>query len=151
MSSFYSLGDRPNALPQTGKPGDVYFWKSETYLAVADGSLVKTSQLITAIAALGLERLCGPQGEPGKDGADSTVPGPRGERGEKGDRGEKGEPGDVLYVGGPEIEQAAQHLREQKAHILAKINEQLASMDHLPMPVRKLIEAHLGQIKQVLR
>lgn len=142
--SFHSIGERQK-LPATGNVGDVFLWKGETYLAIGDGSLVKTSQLLTAITALGLSRLVGPQGEPGRDGADSVVPGPKGDKGDKGDRGEQGPPGDITIVGPVELKAAVAKLKAQKAAGIAKIMEVLSRRPDSPSAAR----AHL-HLKAVL-
>lgn len=149
MATFHSLGERPNMLPERGKIGDIYLWRGEVYMALPpDGRLIKTSNLLTAITALGLGRIAGPQGLPGKDGADSIVPGSKGDKGDKGDRGEQGPPGDITVLGDAELQAAITKLKKQKAAALAIALEVL---DRRPdNPTVAVARAQMLRVKRAL-
>lgn len=150
--AFHSIGAHQK-LPTKGNAGDVYLWKNETYLVLTDGTLVKTSHLLTAVQALGLDRLVGPQGMSGKDGADgadSIVPGPRGEKGEKGDRGEPGPPGDITIIGNEELQAAVATLKARQARAITKIVKVLESRQSTH-PAARLAYLHLQDVLRELR
>jgi hypothetical protein len=128
----------------------------EVFFSDAEGNLINLGSVIASVLdgstplALPWQGTAGRDGVPGPKGEDSVVPGPQGPQGPRGERGEKGEPGSVLYVGPAEIEQAAKRLREQKAHILAKIQEHIANAKHLPSGTRALLTAHFNNLKKAI-
>jgi hypothetical protein len=83
-------------LPSKGAVGNVYRDASskEMFLAVADGTLISISDLLSERDRV---RAVGPPGDAGKDGAPGAM-------GPQGPPGAKGDPGDVSIVSGPKGE-----------------------------------------------
>lgn len=146
--AFHSFGAHQK-LPARGAAGDVYLWKNETYLCITDGTLVKTSQLLTAIQALGLDRLVGPPGRDGRDGVDGKD-GRDGKDGINGKDGAKGEPGDITIIGNEELQAAVATLKARQARAIAKIAKVLESRQSTH-PAARLAYLHLQDVLRELK
>jgi hypothetical protein len=121
-----------NCLPDRAEPGAAFYCQDtqDVWVATVDGRLLNVTDLFSghSVSTNGpTYRTCG-------------VPGPK---------GDKGDPGDVTVIGPAELVEAVKRLREQKARVLALLQEKMESANH-PAGVRALLHAHFNELKKAI-
>lgn len=91
----------------------------------------------------------GERGVAGRDGKNGSA-GKDGKDGAQGPCGAKGERGDVLYVGAPEIQEAAKRLQKERATMHAKLQQAINDAASLPKPHRTLVQQPLKNVQRSL-